>query len=234
MLCYLFLHFHVALATGVLFFRIELLLFPFFYFTIFFVFCLVGTLPNRLGVLERKYKQERYSMQDKITKTYPNTITNAENNIEKLKNDIHLRSQSDGKDFIMKLNDTDYFEKKEAGEWLIMAVRSEKFAGTSIGEYKGFQIVPRPVNSLFDSSALQIDLIGSTNHFVELSDSGSGNITRIDNTLNSIATKINDEQETLAMTRANLETIKAQINKPFDKADESRSMKKELGSVATT
>jgi predicted nucleic acid-binding Zn-ribbon protein len=66
---------------------------------------------------------------------------------------------------------------------------------------------------------------------VELSDSGSGNITRIDNALNGIETKINDEQETLAMTRANLETINAQINKPFDKADELRSMKKELDEI---
>jgi len=185
-----------------------------------------------LSILEKQYMALRHGNQDKVVNTLPRTIVRAEGLITKLEQDIALRNtntpESHTQEFSMRLGKNDYKERKDAGALLLKAAASGKYVDKEIGLYRGFKIVPAEINNLGQS---QITLIGTHRHVVELSDSDVGAITRIDNVLNNIDQQCQNTTQHLNNSMTQLESLKAQIDLPFEHSKQLEDAKKELAKV---
>ena len=81
-----------------------------------------------------------------------------------------------------------------------------------LGSYRGFAM-----ELYFDplSREYKITLIGSLRHTATLGTDLYGNIQRLDNTLESLPSRLQNTQDHLSNTRRQLEEAKAAVDKPF-------------------
>ena len=99
---------------------------------------------TKLKMLEANYKSNRYRLEDKVSKTYPEEIARIEKLIEAVKRDIALvEPQGEGENRFTSL--TIYGErimdKKEAGERLLEAIKNVKVNESKvIGQYRNLDL----------------------------------------------------------------------------------------------
>lgn len=99
----------------------------------------------KLNILKQSFMSQKYELQDKITKAYPQQIAKLDEKIEAMEYDIvslqnQLNNNSDNFS-PMILNCITYTEKENAGKKLLECCQSIKsFEETPIGEYKGFKM----------------------------------------------------------------------------------------------
>ena len=113
----------------------------------------------------------------------------------------------------MEIEGTVYAEKKSAGFAILEACRAMKRPDpVPLGRYRGFDM-----ELYFDPliREYKITLIGSLRHTATLGTDLYGNIQRLDNTLESLPTRLQATQDRLANTRQQLEEAKAAVDKPF-------------------
>ena len=81
-----------------------------------------------------------------------------------------------------------------------------------LGRYRGFAM-----ELYFDplSREYKITLIGSLRHTASMGTDLYGNIQRLDNTLESLPSRLQNTQDHLSNTRRQLEEAKAAVDKPF-------------------
>ena len=113
----------------------------------------------------------------------------------------------------MEIEGTIYAEKKAAGSAILEACHAMKNPDpVPLGKYRGFAM-----ELYFDSLSREyiIALIGSLRHTATLGADLYGNIQRLDNTLESLPSRLQATQDRLANTRQQLEEAKAAVDKPF-------------------
>ena len=165
--------------------------------------------PNKLLV-------ELYSLKYENTKLneLKETLKIIENDNAKLKlNKIDLRA-----DFELS--------KKEAGEKIIEICKSmTNPEPIEIGDYKGFKMMLS-----FDTidRKFYMGMKNNLSYKVELGSDPSGNITRIDNVLNSIENRLSNTESSLEDTKKNYENAKIEIKRPFPQEDELKAKSKRL------
>ena len=172
---------------------------------------------NKLSVLKAAWSKQRYTLQDSIVYTIPKNIKLNEEKIEALKKDILLRDSNKFPDdeFNIILNNKTFTEKEKAGEYLLLLcakAKKENWKPTEIGQYKGFKL-QLGYDQYWDKTNLNI--IGNHNYLIELKDSSIGNLIRIENALETIESKIQSSQNQLIQLRQDLETAKAEYEKPW-------------------
>lgn len=171
---------------------------------------------KRLKLLKQSFLRERYTLEDKVLKTYPKDIAYYTAAIASCKDDITLLAAhtSSDKDYFypMTINGVTYTEKAEAGEALIEICRKKKSRDEEdIGDYKGFRMSIK-ING---DGKVELSLKNKLTYSTGLSVDKFGNITRINNALGSIADRLERNERKLADTKAQLEDAKRQLNKPF-------------------
>ena len=184
----------------------------------------------QLKTLEQQHMLSKHQLQDKIAKVFPARIATLKNEINILTDDIKARDANTAADFFMKIGSKPFNEKKEAGELLIKAVASGKYADKAIGEYRGFTIIPQPQAGLDDS----IDIIlqrEKQQYNVRLSESETGSIQRIDNVLNDFENDLLYKQRQLSETLQQLDTAKTHVNDPFEHETELEMIQSELNEI---
>jgi hypothetical protein len=88
-----------------------------------------------------------------------------------------------------------------------------------IGEYKGFQMMA--FHSLVRGAVeLHLHTADGITHQIELGESATGNLTRIDNALAKIPERLDSAKERFAELHKELEDAKVEIDKPFPRAKE--------------
>ena len=181
----------------------------------------------RIGVLSKEYQANRYNLQDKVIKEYPQKIINLENQISKSHEDIATRNTANAG--TITLGKKTYDDKKEAGQLILSTSKLEKYIDKEIGQYRGFKIVPLSKYSLEDYN--KINLVGKTTHTVSLGDSPTGVFTRMDNVLDNIEKSIEEATSTLQNTKAQIQTATKQLEQPFAYEDELKNNQKELDHI---
>lgn len=83
-----------------------------------------------------------------------------------------------------------------------------------LGEYIGF-----PMEFTFERD-FKVSLKGQLSHTIELGTDIYGNITRLNNALESISGKLKYNREQLETVTAQLETAKQEVTQPFEKEAE--------------
>lgn len=188
---------------------------------------------NKLKMLNASHLSQRYELEDKILKYYPQEISRLNERISGYTADIARREENTPakkEDFPpMQIHGTVYTEKAEAGKALIEACKQLTNSDpVSIGSYRGFEM------QLFYeafSKEYRVALKGALTHTASLGTDIHGNITRLDNALNGLETRLQEHRDRLENTTAQMEAAKADAAKPFQREQELQEKSKRLAEL---
>ena len=180
---------------------------------------------QKLKMLKSNFLSEKYGLEDKVIKFYPQQIAYLKSRVEGLTKDVEtakLRPKPiDEQPLGMMVSGVSYSEKAEAGQAIINACKSMNSPDAiPLGEYRGFQM-----ELYFDTVQRNyvVKLKGETSRDVPLGDDAHGNIVRIDNGIERFEEALADTKNSLENTEKQFETAKQEIEKPFAKEEELRA-----------
>ena len=177
---------------------------------------------QKLRLLKSNFLSEKYALEDKILKYYPQEIASLNATVEGLKTDIvctesHPKSTEDN--FVgITIKGEFYSDKSAAGAELLYACKAMTSPDpVSIGEYRGFKMELQ-----FDvfEKEYQLLLKGKLSYLVHLGTDVHGNFTRMDNVLESLPKRLSITTEELDNTHKQFELAKSDVDKPFVQEDE--------------
>lgn len=179
---------------------------------------------TKLKMLEANYKSNRYRLEDKVAKNYPEEISRTEKLIEAVKKDIkdvEAKAEGEEKFASITIGGEKILDKKLAGEKLLEAISKIKINESKvIGKYRNLDL---EVSYNFFTNEHNFSLNGAAKHSGELGTSADGNITRLDNALEKMPEKLKRLEEKLFSTKEQLENAQEELQKPFEKADELKN-----------
>ena len=180
---------------------------------------------QKLKMLKSNFLSEKYGLEDKVIKFYPQQIAYLKSRVEGLTKDVKTAKLHpkpiDEQPLGMMVSGVSYSEKAEAGQAIINACKSMNSPDAiPLGEYRGFQM-----ELYFDTVQRNyvVKLKGETSRDVPLGDDAHGNIVRIDNGIERFEETLADTKNSLENTEKQFETAKQEIEKPFAKEDELRA-----------
>ena len=180
---------------------------------------------QKLKLLKSNFLSERYALEDKIIKYYPQRITALENRIEGLKQDVETAKQhpkpTDDRFVGMEVKGVFYSEKADAGKAIIEACKQMNSPDPiPLGKYRGFE-----TELLFNTAErnYEVRLKGATSRNVPLGDDAYGNIIRLDNGIERFAESLSLAENDLENTKNQLETAKKEVQKPFIQEEELKT-----------
>lgn len=195
---------------------------------------------SRLKLLKANHLSQRYALEDRLLKYFPQQIKSAEERIEGYEKDLALyehhsasKSVEDGTEDSkfpgMMVKGIDYTEKAKAGAAILEACKQMTSPEPQeFGSYMGFSML-----FSFDSfnKQYQITLRGALSHTVTLGTDIHGNITRLNNVLAEMPKKLEYCREQLKTLHQQMETAKEQIDIPFEKEQELQTKSARLAEL---
>ena len=180
---------------------------------------------QKLKMLKSNFLSEKYGLEDKVIKFYPQQIAYLKSRVEGLTKDVETAKLHpkpiDEQPLGMTVSGVSYSEKAEAGQAIINTCKSMNSPDAiPLGEYRGFQM-----ELYFDTVQRNyvVKLKGETSRDVPLGDDSHGNIVRIDNGIERFEEALADTKNSLENTEKQFETAKQEIEKPFAKEEELRA-----------
>lgn len=177
---------------------------------------------SKLQLLKQSFLSQKYEMEDKTVRYFPNEIKQCEQRIEDYESDIALAKANTPPDREafpeMQIHDVVYTEKKEAGQAIIEACKAMKSAeAVLIGRYRGF-----PMKLSYDSfqKVFVISMYGNQVYHVPLGSDIHGNITRLDNKIQELPDKMLRWQDELENLKVQLKNAKEEAQKEFPQEEE--------------
>ena len=172
---------------------------------------------SKLKLMKANHTSQKYRLEDNITKHYPQQIAIFKERINGFTSDMQKYEQNkplDKEQFAITIGGKAYTDKKEAGTAIIAMCKEIKGinASADVGEYLGFKL-----NVTFDSfnNKFVMNVKGAMSHPMEVGTDPLGNITRINNALEAMPAQLEEAQTKLSNVEHQLETGKAEVNKPF-------------------
>ncbi|MCC8073394.1 MAG: DEAD/DEAH box helicase family protein [Clostridiales bacterium] len=172
---------------------------------------------QKLKLLKSNFLSEKYALEDKVIKFYPQQIAMLKTRVQGLIKDVETAKSHPKPDSEQPLNMTvlgvSYAEKSKAGQAIINACKSMSSPDAiPLGEYRGFK-----TELYFDAAERNyvVKLKGETSKDVPLGDDVHGNIVRIDNGIDRFEEALSVAENNLENTEKQLETAKDEIEKPF-------------------
>ena len=180
---------------------------------------------QKLKLLKSNFLSEKYALEDKIIKFYPQRITALENRIDGLKKDVETAKQhpkpTDDRFVGMEVKGVFYSEKAEAGKAIIETCKQMNSPDPiPLGKYRGFE-----TELLFNTTErnYEVRLKGATSRTVTLGDDANGNIIRLDNGIERFAESLSLAENDLENTQNQLETAMKEVQKPFIQEEELKT-----------
>lgn len=188
----------------------------------------LDTKVSKLKLAKANYLSQKYDLEDRIIKYYPQKIKSIKTRIEGLENDIKdLKPQKEFQQ--IKIKDMLIVDKKQAGNAILLACKGYDGQDKKyIGEYRGFDLYIQ-FNSL--SQYYIMSLKKELYYPVELGNDVYGNLTRIDNAIENIPKSLKVERELLQNTLQQLHNAELEVEKPFEKEDELNNALKKLSKI---
>ena len=172
---------------------------------------------SKLKLMKGNHTSQKYRLEDDILKRYPQQIATLKERISGMEADIQTAKANlpaDKEQFLMKVGDKVYTDKKEAGTALVEMCKEMKTVNVpaTIGEYAGFKMAVS-----FDSfnHKFVMNLKGQLSHNLEIGSDPLGNIARINHALESMPKQLSEAQTKLETVERQLETAKVEVTKPF-------------------
>ena len=184
---------------------------------------------QKLKLLKANYLSEKYNLEDKIIKFYPQKIAALNNTIKALEQDLatakaHPKPSDDS--FVGIEIDGKYIsEKADAGKAILEFCKQMNNPDPiAIGKYRGFDMELQ-----FSSGVVhcyEIALKGATTQKVSLGEDANGNITRIDNAIGRLSEHIENTKVELKNIQTQYETAQIEVQKPFAQEEELKAKTK--------
>jgi len=178
---------------------------------------------SKLKLMKANHMSQKYRLEDNIAKHYPQQIAILKERVSGMTADIQTAKENlprtdksvvDKEQFVMKVGDKAYTDKKEAGTTLVEMCKKMKTVNVpaTVGEYAGFKMAVS-----FDSfnHKFVMNLKGQLSHNFEIGADPLGNIARINHALESMPKQLAEAQIKLENVERQLETAKTEVNKPF-------------------
>ena len=172
---------------------------------------------SKLKLMKGNHTSQKYRLEDNIAKHYPQQIAILKERISGMGADIQTAKANlpaDKEQFLMKVGDKVYTDKKEAGTALVEMCKEMKTVNVpaTVGEYAGFKMAVS-----FDSfnHKFVMNLKGQLSHNLEIGSDPLGNIARINHALESMPKQLSEAQTKLETVERQLETAKVEVTKPF-------------------
>nr|WP_242837066.1 DEAD/DEAH box helicase family protein [Dehalobacter restrictus] len=195
---------------------------------------------SKLKLLKANHLSQRYALEDRLLKHYPQQIKTTEERIAGYEKDLALyelhgvleptEGNTEDSQFAgMTVKNVAYTEKAKAGAAILEACKlMTSPEPQELGSYMGF-----PMLFSFDSfhKQYQITLQGALSHTVSLGTDIYGNITRLNNALAEMPKKLEYCREQLNTLRQQMETAKEQIDIPFEKEQELQTKSARLAEL---
>ena len=175
----------------------------------------------KLKVLRGDFQNQKYRLEDKLLKTFPEEIQKQKARITALQQDSQIAAAhpQDKENFCgMTIKGMVYDDKKAAGERLLLARHEMPNADMMLlGTYRGFEL-----NIRFDSfkNEHQAVLRAELSYPVSLGDDARGNITRLDNAIDNFADRIADAENALQNLEQQKQAAEVEVAKPFAQEEE--------------
>ena len=175
----------------------------------------------KLKVLRGDFQNQKYRLEDKLLKTFPEEIQKQKTRITALQQDSQIAAAhpQDKENFCgMTIKGVVYDDKKTAGERLLLARQEMPNADMMLlGTYRGFEL-----NIRFDSfkNEHQAVLRAELSYPVSLGDDAHGNITRLDNAIDNFADRIADAENALQNLEQQKQAAEVEVAKPFAQEEE--------------
>ena len=175
----------------------------------------------KLKVLRGDFQNQKYRLEDKLLKTFPEEIQKQKARIAALQQDSQIAAAhpQDKENFCgMTIKGMVYDDKKAAGERLLLARQEMPNADMMLlGTYRGFEL-----NIRFDSfkNEHQAVLRAELSYPVSLGDDARGNITRLDNAIDNFADRIADAENALQNLEQQKRAAEVEVAKPFAQEEE--------------
>ena len=177
---------------------------------------------SKLKLLKANHLSQKYALEDAISKGFPKQIAETQARIAGYGADIATAKENthpNGDGFSpLTLAGVTYADKKEAGVALLtMCQTMLSPEATQIGSYRGLTL-----ELSFDTFAREyrLTMIGKLRHTVTLGTDVFGNLQRMDNALEGLPIKEQACREQLSNLQTQLETAKAEVQKPFPREAE--------------
>ena len=177
---------------------------------------------SKLKLLKANHLSQKYALEDAISKGFPKQIAETQARIAGYGADIAAVKESthpnaDGFS-PLTLAGVTHADKKEAGAALLTMCQTVLSPeATQVGSYRGLTL-----ELAFDTFAREyrLTMIGQLRHTVTLGTDVFGNLQRMDNALEGLPIKEQACREQLSNLQTQLETAKAEVQKPFPREEE--------------
>ena len=177
---------------------------------------------SKLKLLKANHLSQKYALEDAISKGFPKQIAETQARIAGYGADIATVKENTHPNVDgfspLTLAGVTYADKKEAGAALLtMCQTMLSPEATQIGSYRGLTL-----ELSFDTFAREycLTMIGQLRHTVTLGTDVFGNLQRMDNALEGLPIKEQTCREQLSNLQTQLETAKAEVQKPFPREEE--------------
>ncbi len=176
---------------------------------------------SKLNMLKASYLSQKYAMEDMVLRKYPESITRLKERIAGYEEDIRLvdAHPKPQEGFVGIVIDGKTITDKETAGKAILDVCTKMTGSDAVamGEYRGFSLA---VTYNGTSNEYRMSMRGTLTHTITLGADVFGNITRMDNMLDSLATKQTVAREELADTEKQLASAREEMDSPFANEDE--------------
>ena len=187
----------------------------------------------KLKLLKANYMNNQYRLEDDIARKFPQQIATLTEIIDGYKTDIaHYQEHKipDADHFSMEISGKVFTDKKEAGTALLASCKEIQSLDTAmdVGTYQGFNMRIR-----FDSwsKAFYLSMKHESVSKIQLGADTLGNITRINNLLESYPEKMAEAEQRLETVQEQLKSAKEEVGKPFPKEAELNQMMERLSKL---
>lgn len=172
----------------------------------------VDTELAKLTLLKSQWEQQQWQNKQELA-LLPPRIETIRNRIAAIEVDIAERRTN----LFFEVGNKRYAEKREAGEALMREMRSDGYRDRVIGRYGHFEVVSRGGVTL--ESGRKVYLKGHTDYEVGRFETAIGLVRAIERTVSGLEETLAAEREYLARTEKRMEDLKAEVARPFDKAE---------------
>ena len=172
---------------------------------------------TKLKMLKQSYLNQKYDLEEMVQRKYPQEIKECNETIEDLKQDSeYLKSNTtinEDNFSPMTIDNQVYNEKVKAGEKILDLCKNLKDTkGVYIGEYRGFKMYLE-FNTF--EKVFQVALKNIKTYRATLGNDKVGVVTRINNALESIMKRIEDNQQKLQNLELQLKNAQETLSIPF-------------------
>ena len=186
----------------------------------------------RLKLMRANHQSQQYKLEDNILRYFPEQIEQAKGIISGLEADMQtLAAHPHPKDGFagMEIRGDYLNDKENAGAALLDTLKEVKgLEPIPVGSYRGLQMTLTVEN--FGRDYI-LTLKGQLSYRAELGHDPRGNLTRIENVLNSLPKRLTVQQDRIESLRAQTETAKAELGKPFPQETELREKSMRLAQL---